>query len=323
MQQWRTRLRNVALTFGLLAVGLHSAGLGWPTTAAAQDMVQALTPTELTPGRDEDGDGAPDGPALWRVRDADTTVYLFGTLHVLPAKLAWRRANVQAAFERSQIVYFEADTESWDAIAELDRLIIQHGHNAQGVRLSRMLSKQGRQRLADWAAQLGLPLDDMESMRPWLVAVSMGDAGAQVRPGVEADLWPDALSARKDIRFLEDGGDVVINLAEVADADWVDMLEATLEERETNPYTVRQMAGAWFAGDLVALNADVQSLRTNHPAIFDVLITERNKAWMDELRRVMESEVGEVFVAVGVLHLIGSQSLQRSFAEAGWVADRL
>ena len=36
-------------------------------------------------------------PALWAVSDADTTVYLFGTIHLLPENYQWRSAKIDQA----------------------------------------------------------------------------------------------------------------------------------------------------------------------------------------------------------------------------------
>ena len=44
----------------------------------------AQTPAAPPPAAPGDAD-----PALWVVRDADTTVYLFGTIHVLKPGLSW------------------------------------------------------------------------------------------------------------------------------------------------------------------------------------------------------------------------------------------
>ena len=33
-------------------------------------------------------------PAMWKLSDPDTTIYLFGTLHVQPSDLKWRTARV-------------------------------------------------------------------------------------------------------------------------------------------------------------------------------------------------------------------------------------
>src|SRR5688572_14139407 len=40
-------------------------------------------------------------PALWEIRDADTTIYLFGTFHTLDARTAWFDDRVRQAFDRS------------------------------------------------------------------------------------------------------------------------------------------------------------------------------------------------------------------------------
>ena len=36
-------------------------------------------------------------PALWEVSDPDTTIYLFGTIHLLPEDLQWRTPKLDQA----------------------------------------------------------------------------------------------------------------------------------------------------------------------------------------------------------------------------------
>ena len=36
-------------------------------------------------------------PALWKLADSDTTIYLFGTIHLLPKGTEWRTAKFDAA----------------------------------------------------------------------------------------------------------------------------------------------------------------------------------------------------------------------------------
>ena len=45
--------------------------------------------------------GTPARPAMWQVRDADTTIYLFGTIHALPQGIDWFGSAVAAAFDGS------------------------------------------------------------------------------------------------------------------------------------------------------------------------------------------------------------------------------
>src|SRR5437763_16787006 len=41
-------------------------------------------------------------PALWEVTDPDTTIYLFGTIHLLPSDVQWRTKKFDDAVAGSQ-----------------------------------------------------------------------------------------------------------------------------------------------------------------------------------------------------------------------------
>ena len=46
-------------------------------------------------------------PAMWVVKDADTTVYLFGTFHLLDGCIDWFNDEVREAFDRSNELVME------------------------------------------------------------------------------------------------------------------------------------------------------------------------------------------------------------------------
>ncbi|HYD46049.1 MAG TPA: TraB/GumN family protein, partial [Phenylobacterium sp.] len=48
-------------------------------------------------------------PAMWLVKDADTEIYLFGSMHVLQPGLKWRTSAYDEAWRRADTVWFEAD----------------------------------------------------------------------------------------------------------------------------------------------------------------------------------------------------------------------
>ncbi|HBV13345.1 MAG TPA: hypothetical protein DEB60_09515, partial [Brevundimonas sp.] len=65
------------------------------------------------------------GPALWVVRDADSTVYLFGTVHVLRPGTAWGSDKVDAAFASASDIWVEiADQDDQTVVMPV---IQQHG----------------------------------------------------------------------------------------------------------------------------------------------------------------------------------------------------
>ena len=59
-------------------------------------------------------------PPLWVVRDADSTIYLFGTVHLLKSATAWRTPKVEAALSESQEVWLEL-AETGDEAASTGR----------------------------------------------------------------------------------------------------------------------------------------------------------------------------------------------------------
>src|SRR5690349_19717947 len=53
-------------------------------------------------------------PALWSVSDADTTIYLFGTIHLLPQNFQWRTAKFNEAVSGSQQLMVETIVDDKD-----------------------------------------------------------------------------------------------------------------------------------------------------------------------------------------------------------------
>jgi hypothetical protein len=47
------------------------------------------------------------GPAMWKVADEDTTIYLFGTVHILPQGIEWYDTTIATALEGSDMLVTE------------------------------------------------------------------------------------------------------------------------------------------------------------------------------------------------------------------------
>ncbi len=74
-------------------------------------------------------------PGLWKIADADTTIYLFGTVHILSKDIEWRGEKFDTAWDEASVVYFETDT-SPKAQAGIQSLVFKLGMNEQGITLS-------------------------------------------------------------------------------------------------------------------------------------------------------------------------------------------
>src|SRR3546814_11577238 len=59
-------------------------------------------------------------PALWKLADDDTTIYLFGTVHALPRELAWNASAVHDAFDSAGTLVVEvADDKDAASLAPM------------------------------------------------------------------------------------------------------------------------------------------------------------------------------------------------------------
>ena len=69
------------------------------TSVAAEEADKTYVP----PVMPDDPD-----PALWVISDDDTTIYLFGTIHLLKPGLTWFDEAVKTAFDRKSLLVFSS-----------------------------------------------------------------------------------------------------------------------------------------------------------------------------------------------------------------------
>src|SRR5687768_16920970 len=108
------------------------------------------------PASGADTPALPDAdPAMWLVKDEDTTIYLFGTFHALDGKSDWFNDEVKAAFDRSDEVMVEVLIP--DDPAAMQPIVVKYALDKSGKPLTQKLSPEGQKRLAAALASLGAP----------------------------------------------------------------------------------------------------------------------------------------------------------------------
>jgi len=247
-------------------------------------------------------------PPLWIARSARSTVIIFGSVHVLPAGLAWQSGALNGAVATADELWFELPI---DAVtdSEASRLARARGLLPLGDRLTDHLTADQSRRLEQVAGGLKLPMAALEPMRPWLAEVTislMVDAqnGGLVSQGVEQRIQQSAPPATRR-RALETPAQQIGFLAGASMADQIASLDETLTEVEDAPQTYRRLVDEWMAADLAGLQADAlaPALRAA-PGSYRRLITDRNRRWTRIIRRRLRSR-GTVVIIVGVAHLVG------------------
>jgi len=263
-------------------------------------------------------------PALWAIKDRDSTIYLFGTIHVLKPDTQWRSPAIDKALNDSGDLTLEV--LGADDPAAMQPLILKYGVDPV-TPLSRKLSPDDLNRLRRLAQGAGVPPQTLDVMRPWLASISLAmlpviQAGYDPRSGVEQVVQAQMKAAGKPAASLESLDQQVRFFADMPAKVEVEMLKSTLDEAEEGPAKIDKMVAAWASGDTTALEtAFVSEMKTDYADVYDVLITDRNVAWARQLKAKLDGK-GISFVAVGAGHLVGPDSVQIQLAKLGIKAER-
>ncbi|WP_293389184.1 TraB/GumN family protein [Phenylobacterium sp. RIFCSPHIGHO2_01_FULL_69_31] len=262
-------------------------------------------------------------PAMWRVSDADSQVYLFGTLHALQPGQAWRTPLYDAVLARAGTVWFEADLQSGDP--DTLRLLVRR----YGVDPDRPLSRKlAPSDLGALARQTDLARVD--HLRPWAAALmlSMQPAlarGASVDKGADVTITRAARAESKRIRTFETLEDQARMFASLPEDSEVRYLADVVRERSRGPrlrlpFKPASLEDAWAAGSLG--DGHIADMRSENPALYDAFLRRRNEAWADRLAEGMAGS-GVELVNVGAFHLIGPDGLPTLLAARGFRVERV
>lgn len=267
-----------------------------------------------------------DGPPLWRVQDEDSTLYLYGTVHLLPSQLDWQRDDMRDAFAQAGTVFFEADHSGADGV-QAQALATQRGLRRDGRRLTEILDGYQAKLLEAVANNGGIALEALDSMQPWLASEFLTLSAANAA-GLSADLSADeALKSRarqsgKNLVFFESAEDQVNQMADLPVETQIAVLTDTMERFDQLDETLTVIAEEWSVGNVDALETRLVGPLANAPEGYvEAVLTDRNEAWADQLDQFLQGS-GTGFVAVGLSHLIGEDTLQDALEERGYDVQR-
>ena len=266
-------------------------------------------------------------PAIFLLSDSDTKIYLFGTVHVLPPGFKWRSAAIDRIISEAD----ELVVETYEAPGKQD---YADAHRSMYLpKPSPILFRvpaEHRKKLKATIQASGIPIKYYDSMHTWAAAMmlgmsqlldSYGAEDGEDAPGVEDVLEQVFREAGKPIGSVEHPGMVVESLNAIPAEEQSKLLIETVSEG--SPEELSQSADEdrmWAAGELDAM---AQNLFDDFPpALFEALLTRRNRAWTGWLAQRLEKP-GTILFAVGAGHLGGPQSLREMLAERGLKVTRV
>lgn len=250
-------------------------------------------------------------PALWKVADKDTTIYLFGTIHLLKPETRWFQGKIKTAFDTSDELVLEMVEPS---PAEAQKIVMTRAIDPDGPPLTQKLTPTDAARYKAALQSVGIDWAGLEGFDPWfastLVAMApMQKLGYDPSSGAEKVLSASARATSKKIGGLETMDQQIGFFDGLPEDQQISFLNSAVAEMPQATTLTSVMIGSWAAGRPDKL-ADVMNDGMNDlPAIKKVLLTDRNQRWAGWITKRLE-QPGTVFIAVGAGHLAGKESVQ-------------
>lgn len=295
------------------------------TRAAAAALCAGLLVSACATAPPQHDDSVGAAPALFVARDADSTIYLYGTVHLRRSGEPWGGPHVEAALAEAEEVWTETDV-SPTAEAQAQSIAMRLGMGAQP--LSSTLTPEQQARLAAVTERLGLPAGALEPMRPWMAALTLTvipiiRAGYDPQAGVDRAVVAWARANGRSLRWFETAEEQIGFFSNLSEEAQREMLLYAIDEAEGGAALIDELSAAWERGDLTALEARiVEEVRADYPEAYESLFVRRNEAWVEVLMQELDGS-GVDFVAVGAGHLVGSDSVVAMLRARGVQVERV
>jgi uncharacterized protein len=267
----------------------------------------------------------PAKPALWVLKDEDTTLYLFGTIHMLPKDYVWRTPVIDKALAESSDLVLEVheSPEAEKTGQTFIKLAITPGLPTVLDRLPEA-KRAGAKTMLD---QSGIPVAALDQFESWAVALTLSvtaiqKLGLTPENGVESLLTEQFNAAKKPISGLETTEEQLGFFDTLPEEAQRTFLASAVDDTTDLKKEFDGMIASWAAGDEAKIALTFDDELQLSPELLDRLLRQRNANWTVWIKDRM-AKPGTTFIAVGAGHLAGKDSVQSMLAAKGLMVTRL
>jgi uncharacterized protein len=264
-------------------------------------------------------------PLIWEVRSEANAVYLLGSIHLGRSDMYPMGPVVEKAYQASKIVALEADpTDQESVMAAISASIYQPPESLQKNLPGPLLA-----RLSRTLERYGIPLEQVQPMKPFLVAITLASieyakAGFDPSLGVDMHFARRAKQDGKPVVELESFGGQIALMSNLSGRLQESLLQVTLDSIDKGeiPALVGSMVDAWKTGDREKLQGAVSAEERKLPAALAQefhrkLMSDRNSAMAGKIESMLNGPDVH-FITIGAAHLLGQDSVLQILSEKGY-----
>ena len=263
-------------------------------------------------------------PVLWTVHSKTATVYLFGSIHLLPANVVWHTPQIDRAMESASTFMFEAPLDDAGK-AQVALFIREHGWLPKGTTLRSLLPPKTLTDYEHALATANLGPEQLDGDRPWLAAIVLDVAYLQhmhyvVADGVDLQVFAYATAHNKPVRTFETPAQQLSLFMPKDEKLELQEFAADLKEFQSEQSIIGAMVDAWGAGNAESVGRLINKSLDSEPGVRKILLDDRNHNWIKILDDVL-AKPGITFVTVGTGHLVGPGGVPALLRKQGYKVD--
>ncbi|MCU1382967.1 MAG: hypothetical protein JWL71_1664 [Acidobacteria bacterium] len=262
----------------------------------------------------------------WKATGKGGTIYLMGSIHLMPASFYPLDPALEAAFKDSDLLVEEVDlAEMLDPMAQM--AMLTRGMLPSNQSLDTLLSPATLALVKKATGEMGAAGGPLMRFKPWMLAIALqgmelAKSGFDPSLGLDQHFYDQAKDAGKAVQGLETVEFQISRFDGMTMEQQDRFLAETLKELATETATVGKLGDAWKTGDVAAVERVALTDLKSDPVMYQRLLVERNKNWMPKIEALFARR-GRALVIVGAAHLIGPDGLLAMLKAKGYTVEQL
>ncbi len=263
---------------------------------------------------------------LWKVKGETNTLYLLGSIHLMPPELYPLPKPYNDAFEDAEKVVFEID-ESIQNQALAQQIMLRYAKPSKGQKLADIIDADIYAEIKQLAKENKVPMLMIDPFDPWfssisLIGIQYLNAGLSPEHGIDQHFMRKAQKAGKPIFGLETLDDQFSMFDGVSMEVQTEMLLETLKQEVDMQEFVDQMLEEWQTGDMQGLESLLMDEFDESPELYDAMLVNRNLNWIQQFQPMLKDK-DDYLVVVGAAHMLGKDGVVKLLQDQGFSVEQL
>jgi uncharacterized protein YbaP (TraB family) len=256
---------------------------------------------------------------LWKVEKDGNVLFLGGSIHVLRPTDYPMPKEFDEAFSKASVLVLETDIDQLENPLVAQK-IMQKAMYKDERTLKTVLSDKVYAKLEKECAKVGLPLAQLNKMKPSMVVVTiavmnmkkMGVTGE----GVDKNYLIKAKSDKLKLGYLESVDFQMDLITGLGDGNENEFVEYSLEDMKEMESGLVELINAWKVGDKKVMDKKITEMKTEFPGVYNDMLVKRNNSWIPKIMDYLKNKEKEI-VIVGALHMYGEDGILNLLKKQG------